>query len=139
MVWALETLFSMYYLCLVPNSQRHIAFALALTFELSEKKMISSNYLSILIRLYNQKVLKTYFKAFYVCMFTCLLILSQSFCSKPTCSASTNHSILTLLTSKAYLHTGCPKKNALLSLKAYNSGLEAAIGTSRDSFGILRL
>ena len=37
------------------------------------------------------------------------------------------------------LHTGCPKKNALLSLKAYNSGLEAAIGTSRDSFGILRL
>ena len=38
-----------------------------------------------------------------------------------------------------YIHTGCPKKNALLSLKAYNSGLEAAIGTSRDSFGILRL
>ena len=36
-------------------------------------------------------------------------------------------------------YTGCPKKNALLSLKAYNSGLEAAIGTSRDSFGILRL
>ena len=38
-----------------------------------------------------------------------------------------------------YLHTGCPKKNALLSLKAYNSGLEAAIGASRDSFGILWL
>ena len=35
--------------------------------------------------------------------------------------------------------TGCPKKNALLSLKAYNSGLEGAVGTSRDSFGILRL
>ena len=35
--------------------------------------------------------------------------------------------------------TGCPKKNALLSLKAYNSCLEATIGTSRDSFGILRL
>ena len=35
------------------------------------------------------------------------------------------------------IHTGCPKKNALLSLKAYNSGLEAAIGASRDSFGIL--
>ena len=32
--------------------------------------------------------------------------------------------------------TGCPQKNALLSLKAYNSGLEAAIGASRDSFGI---
>ena len=43
--------------------------------------------------------------------------------------------------SKAFAanNTGCPKKNALLSLKAYNSGLEAAIGTSRDSFGILRL
>ena len=37
------------------------------------------------------------------------------------------------------ISTGCPKKNALLSFKAYNSGLEAAIGTSRDSFGILRL
>ena len=37
------------------------------------------------------------------------------------------------------LHTGCPKKNALLSLKAHNSGLEGAIGTSRDSFEILRL
>ena len=36
-------------------------------------------------------------------------------------------------------YTGCPKKNALLSLKAYNSGLEAAIWASRDSFGILRL
>ena len=36
-------------------------------------------------------------------------------------------------------YTGCPKKNALLSLKAYNSGSEGAIGTSRDSFGILRL
>ena len=35
--------------------------------------------------------------------------------------------------------TGCPKKNALLSLKSYNSGLEAAIWTSRDSFGIFRL
>ena len=29
------------------------------------------------------------------------------------------------------------QKNALLSLKAYNSGLDAAIGASRDSFGIL--
>ena len=36
-------------------------------------------------------------------------------------------------------NTGCPKKNALLSLKAYNSGLEAAIGAGRDSFGILWL
>ena len=41
--------------------------------------------------------------------------------------------------SRYYVSTGCPKKNALLSLKAYNSGLEATIGTSRDSFGILRL
>ena len=31
------------------------------------------------------------------------------------------------------------QKNALLSLKAYNPGLEAAIGASRDSFGILWL
>ena len=32
------------------------------------------------------------------------------------------------------------QKNALLSLKAYKSGLEAGyIGTNRDSFGILRL
>ena len=36
-------------------------------------------------------------------------------------------------------NTGCPKKNALLSLKAYNPGLEAAIWASRDSFGILWL
>ena len=36
-------------------------------------------------------------------------------------------------------YTGCPKKNALLSLKAYNSGLEASIGASWDSFVILRL
>ena len=35
--------------------------------------------------------------------------------------------------------TGCPKKNALLSLKAYNSGFEAAIGAIRDSSGILWL
>ena len=35
--------------------------------------------------------------------------------------------------------TGCPRKNARLSLKAYNSSLEVAIGTSRDSFEILKL
>ena len=38
-----------------------------------------------------------------------------------------------------FIYTGCPKKNALLSLKACNSGLEAAIGAIKDSFGILRL
>ena len=36
-------------------------------------------------------------------------------------------------------YTGCPKINALLSLKAYNSGLEEAIGARRDSLGILGL
>ena len=41
--------------------------------------------------------------------------------------------------SAIIINTGCPKKNALLSLKAYNSGLEAAIWASKDTFGILRL
>ena len=35
-------------------------------------------------------------------------------------------------------YTGCLKKNARLRLEAYNSSLEAAIGTCRDIFRILR-
>ena len=41
------------------------------------------------------------------------------------------------LNSSQYVHcTGCLRKNALLCLKAYNSSLEAAIGTSWGSFPI---
>ena len=35
-------------------------------------------------------------------------------------------------------NTGCLKKNARLRLEAYNSSLQAVVGTCRDIFGILR-
>ena len=60
-------------------------------------------------------------------------------CTLSEISIEVTWSVLTWGSLNCFPHTGCPKKNDLLSLKAYNFGLEAAIWASRDSFGILRL
>ena len=85
-------------------------------------------------------------KAFLVVMFMCFICLwfpargghSNASDTEQSGQSGSGHLICISLIQYS-VPTGCPKKNALLSLKAYNSGLEAAIGTSRDSFGILRL
>ena len=69
-----------------------------------------------------------------------LITFSLLICPKPMFHK--NHDYVLVIADESMtkqICTGCPKKNALLSLKAYNSGLEAAIGASRDSFGILWL